>query len=94
MQVVSWNWRGLGNPSKAEEVEEILKIEFLEILRLQETKIEGETLQEINNQKWKKNIGKSINSRGSLGGLATVWEKDKFHLERSFETQHWIFTEL
>jgi hypothetical protein len=23
-----------------------------------------------------------------------LWAKDKFHLESSFETQHWIFTEL
>jgi hypothetical protein len=71
-----------------------LKIESPEILMLQETKIEGETLLEINIQKWKKNAGKAINTRGSSGGLTTLWVKDKFHLEISFKTQHWIFTEL
>jgi len=64
------------------------------MLLLQETKIEGDTLLEINNQKWKKNERKAISARGSSGGLATLWEKDKFHLEISFKTQHRIFTEL
>jgi exonuclease III len=94
MCVVSWNCRGLGNPLKAEAVKDLLKIESPEILMLQETKIEGETLLEISNLKWKKNAGKSISARGSSGGLATLWSEDKFHLESSFETQHWIFTEL
>jgi hypothetical protein len=61
---------------------------------LQETKIEGDTCLEINNQKWKENAGKAICARGSSCGHATLWEKEKFHLESSFETQHWIFTEL
>jgi hypothetical protein len=94
MCVVSWNCRGLGNPSKAEAVKDLLKIESPKILMFQETKIEGETLLAIINQKWKKNVGKTISARGSSGGLATLWAKDKFHLESSFETQHWIFIEF
>jgi hypothetical protein len=78
----------LGNPLKAEAVKDLLKIESAKILMLQETKIEGETLLEINNLKWKKKAGKTISARGSSGGLATLWAKDKFHLESSFETQH------
>ena len=54
MKLVSWNSRGLGNPSKVEVVKDILKIETLEILMLQETKIEGETLLEISKLKWGK----------------------------------------
>ena len=94
MCIVSWNYRGLGNPSKAEAVKDLLKIDPPEMLLLQESKIEGDTLLEINNQKWKKNARKSISTRGSSGGLATLSEKEKFHIESSFETQHWIFTEL
>jgi hypothetical protein len=66
MCIVSWNCRGLGNPSKAEAVKDLLKIDPPEILLLQETKIEGDTLLEINNQKWKKNVGKAISARGLL----------------------------
>jgi len=92
--IVSWNCRGLWNPSKAEAVKDLLKIEPPEILLLQEKKIEGDTLLEINYKQWKKNAGKYISARGSSSGLATLWVKEKFHLESSFETQHWIFTEL
>jgi hypothetical protein len=84
----------LGNPSKAELVKDLLKIDPPKILLLQETKIEGDTLLEIKKQKWKKNARKSINARDSSGGLTTLWAQDIFHLESSFETQHWIFTEL
>jgi exonuclease III len=94
MRIVSWNCRGLGNPSKVEAVKDLLKNESPEILMLQETKIEGETLIEIIKLKWKKNVGKAMRKRGSSGGLATLWSKDKFHLESYFETQHWIHTKL
>ena len=94
MWLVSWNCRGLGNPLKVEAFKDLLKIESPEILMLQETKIEGETLLEINNSKWKKNAGMTISARGTSGGLVTLWSEEEFHLESSFETQHWIFTEL
>jgi len=94
MCVVSYNCRGLGNPSKAEVVKDLFKIESPKILMLQETKIEGETLLEISYLKWKKKEGKTISARGSSGGLVTLWVKDNFLLEISFETQHWIFTKL
>ena len=94
MRLVSWNCIGLGNPLKAEAVKDLLKVESLEILMLQENKIEGDTLLEIRKLKWKKNARKVISARGSSSVLATLWSEDKFHLERSFETQLWIFTEL
>ena len=61
---------------------------------LQETKIEGEALLEIIKLKWGKNAGKAISARGTSGGLETLWSEDKYQLVSSFETQHWIFTEL
>ena len=94
MQLVSWNCKGLGNPEKAEAVKDILKIETPEILMLQETKIEGDTLLHISSNKWKKNAGKAISARGSFGGLTTLWAEEEFTLESSFDTQHWIYTEL
>jgi hypothetical protein len=72
MCIVSWNCRGLGNPSKVEAVIDLLKIDPPKILLLHEKKIEGETLLEISKQKWKKNAGKAISARGSSGGLATL----------------------
>ena len=86
MWLVSWNCRGLGNPSKAEAVKDLLKIEVPEILMLQETNIEGETLLHISSTKWKKKVGKAISTRGTFGGLATLWSDEEFTLEFSLET--------
>jgi ribonuclease HI/exonuclease III len=94
MNLVSWNCRGLGNPSKIEAVKDLLKAEPSDILLLQETKIEGQALLEISSSKWKKRSGKAVSSRGTSGGLATLWTEDLFHLNKHHETQHWIFTEL
>ena len=94
MQMVSWNCRGLGNPTKAEEIKDLLKTESADILMLQETKIEGELLLNISNTKWKFDSGKAISARGTAGGIGTFWSQKLFSLERSHEFQHWIFTEL
>ena len=56
---------------KYEVIEDILKIESPDILMLQNTKIEGETLPDLSYIKWKQNVGKVVSARGSLGGLAT-----------------------
>ena len=94
MQMVSWNCRGLGNPNKVDAVKDLLKLETVDILMLQETKIEGEILQNISSTKWKYDTGKAVSARGSTGGIGTFWSKNSFSLERFSETQHWIYTEL
>jgi len=94
MKLVSWNCRGLGNPSKVEAVKDLLKDEPSEILMLQETKLEGQALLEISKTKWNKKAGKAVSARGTSGGLATLWSEDLFHLNKFQATQHWIFTEL
>ena len=71
---------------KAKAVTNLLKIESPEVIMLQETKIEEETLLASTKTKWKKNDGKVVGARGSSGGLAMLWSEDKFHLESSFET--------
>ena len=86
MKLVSWNCRGLGNPSKIEAVKDLLKIDSPEILMLQETKIEGEALLEISRTKWNKRTGKVVSARGTSGGLATLWNEDSFHLNKHLET--------
>ena len=63
MKIVSWNCRGLGNSTKIEEVKDLMKMEPIDILMLQETKIEGEALLEISKNKWQKNAGKAISAR-------------------------------
>ena len=94
MQINSFNCRGLGNSTKADAVKYLLKMYPSEILLLQETKIEEDSLLFLNKSKWKKNAGLAVNARGSSGGLATIWSEDLFHLNNSFRTQHWIYFEF
>ena len=68
MQIVSWNYRGLGNPKKAEAVKDLLRMEPSDILLLQETNIEEEALLSLSRSKWKKNAGMAVSARGTSGG--------------------------
>ena len=88
MNIVSWNCRGLGTPSKVEHVKDLLIMASLDVLLLQETKIEEETLFSLSKKNWKKNTGKDVSARGSFGGLATLWIEELFSMENSFKTQH------
>jgi len=94
MQLVSWDCRGLGNPGKAEAIKDLLKMESTYILMLQETKIEGDSLLHTSSSKWKFDNGKEVSGRGTARGIGTLWSRKSFSLERSHETQHWIFTKL
>ena len=94
MQITSWNYRGLGNPKKAEAVKDLLRMEPTYILFLQETKIEEDVLLLLSKSKWKNNVGMVVSARGSLGGLETLWSEDKFILNASFVSQHWIYSEF
>ena len=94
MQINSWNCRGLGNLAKVEAVKDLLKMYPSDFLLLQETKIEEDSILSISKSKWKKNVGLVVSSRGSYGGMATIWSEDIFHLKNSFRTQQWIYSEL
>ena len=73
MHIVSWNCRGLGNPSKAEAVKDLIKMASPNVLLLQETKVDEETLLSLSKMKWKKNTGIVVSARGSSGRIATLW---------------------
>ena len=94
MKITSWNCRGLGNPSKADEAKDLMKMDSSNLLLLQETKIDEVSLLLLSNSKWKLTSSKAVNARGTSRGLVTLWSEEKFHLKRWFVTQHWIFTEL
>ena len=94
MKLVSWNCRGLGSLNKVKAIKDLLKMELIDILLLQENKMEEEALLGLNKANWKKQGGHAINAIGDSGGLATLWNKNDFTLLNSFSTQHWIFMEL
>eukprot|EP00253_Pinus_taeda_P030505 PITA_30505 len=86
--------RGLGNRNKAKAIKDLMKMEPIDVLMLQETKIEGETLLNSSTSKWKFDSGKVISARGSAGGIGTFWSKNLFTLGKTHKTQHWIYTKL
>ena len=65
-----------------------------DILLLQETKIEEESLLLLSKSKWKLNVEKDVSVRGTYGGISTLWCEEKLQLKSCSVTQHWIFTEL
>ena len=86
MQIVSWNYKGLGNPTKAEVFKDHMRMAPSEIILLQETNIEEEALLLLSKSKWKLTAGKVVSARGSCGGLATLWCEDNFQLKKWFAT--------
>eukprot|EP00253_Pinus_taeda_P026917 PITA_26917 len=58
------------------------------------TPLTGPALLEISKSSWKKSSGIAVSARGTSGGLATLWNEDKFPLINTHETLHWIFSEL
>ena len=94
MNIVSWNCKGLGDSLKAEVVKDLSRMDYPDILLLQETKIEEASLLSLSKKNWKKDAGMAMSARGSSSGLATLWTEELFSLKKSFKTQHWIFIEL
>ena len=94
MLITSCNCRGLGNPKKSEEVKDLMRMESIDILSLQETEIDKDTLLFLSKTKQNLNNGIVISARGTCGGLDTIWSVDKFTMLSSFASQHWIFLEL
>ena len=69
-------------------MKDLLRMAPSEILLLQETKIEEESLLLISNNHWKLNVGKAVSARGTCGGLAILWSDEKFQLKNVYSTQH------
>ena len=86
MNIVSWNCRGIENPSKVEAVKDLLRMASPVILLLQKTKIEEDCLLSLSNKYWKTNVGKAVSARGSGGGITNLWPENIFSLISSHAT--------
>ena len=94
MQYVSWNCRGLGSTIKEETIRDLVRVIRLEVLLIQETKLEEDALLRASNSFWKKGPGRAVSARGASGGLATFWDSTKLDLVEEEGTTHWLFTKL
>ena len=80
MNIVSWNCRGLGISLKDEFVNDLIIMDSPDVILLQETKIDEDSILSISSKKWKTNVGKVVSSIGTAGGIATLWTKNAFSL--------------
>ena len=53
-------------------------MDSLDILLLQESKIEEDRLLSLSKKNWKKNAGMAVSAQGSSGGLAIPWTEEVF----------------
>ena len=86
MNFVSWNCRGLDNSTKAKAMNDLIRMDSPNVLMLQETKIDEESLLSISSKRWKLDVGKVVSSRGTAGGIATLWIGNDFIMENSHKS--------
>ena len=86
MNIISWNCRGLENSSKVVTINDLSRMASLDVLLLQETKVEEDCLLSLSNKNWKMNVGIIVSARGSAGGIDTLCTENIFSLVKSHAT--------
>ena len=71
MKVLSWNSRGLGNPSKITALRDLLHNEKPEIMLIQETKQDQQEMKKIIDHQ-KQYLGTISGSKGASRGIVTI----------------------
>ena len=94
MKVISWNCRGLGSKKKEEAMRNLNMAENLDIMLVQETKMEENEFLQRSKKFWNKGGTLAVSARGASGGLGTLWNSSKFRLTMKKEHAHWLFTKL
>lgn len=70
----------------------LISKEIPEFALLQETKLDEESINSIENKLWNTSNLETIGSRGVSGGLFTLWNLTNLHLVSTLKTTHWITT--
>jgi exonuclease III len=80
MKVISWNWRGLGSRTKEDTMKDLIRTSNIDILLIQETKMEEQDFLLASQKFWKKGARVVFSARGASGGIGTLWDTSKFEL--------------
>jgi exonuclease III len=83
MKLTSWNCRGFGRKRKEEALKDIIRASKLDILLLQETKMDSQDLLKATTILWRISQGITESTRGASGGLGTLWNTMMFDLVNS-----------
>lgn len=79
MKVLSWNIRGLNEEGKRSTIKSLIQKWKVDILCLQETKIQGcnsRLIQQLWGNKWADWV--ELTANGTRGGIIVIWDKRKW----------------
>ena len=93
MKILSWNSRGLGHPSKAKALKDLINQEQPKFILLQETKQGESDMRKIIDRE-KQYKGTLSESRGAFTGLATLWSNNTWQHTDTTTNQNWLKTDL
>lgn len=83
----------MGSSLKTNAVRDLLKLEHLDFLLLQKTKINEQEFQ--NSVKRSRSYeGMALSASGASGGIGTIWDKNKWNLKDSRQNRWWLRTDV
>lgn len=84
----------MGYKTKEEAIKSLITTEALDILLIQETKLEDLVFLQVSKKLWNKCEAKAFSARGASGGLGTLWNASKFSVISETLNTHWLFLKL
>eukprot|EP00253_Pinus_taeda_P002180 PITA_02180 len=84
----------MGSKAKEEAMNSLIRLEALDILLIQETKLEDSTFLQASRKFWKKDGAHATSTRGASGGLRSLRNPNKFSLISKSLNTHWILSKL
>jgi exonuclease III len=94
MKIISWNCRGLGSQRKKEAMKDLIRISNLDILLVQETKLEESEFLQTSARLWEKGAGAMVSVRGASGGIGSLWNSSTLEILKIENYTQWILTIL
>lgn len=90
MKILSWNIRGVNAPSKQRMVRELrIRVE-LDLILLQETKLEQLRENEVLNKVWRRGERRTSVGVAGSGGLVSLWNPKKWRGYELCKSEHFI----
>lgn len=88
MNIISWNIRGLNNPHKKDMLKNIIRDNKLDIMLLQETKMQKDKVESL----FFFSSGKILSgdADGSSSGMAVIWNDKNIHGELLSQNKNMI----
>jgi exonuclease III len=94
MNLLSWNYRGFVNKSKAKSLRDLKTMSNPSVILLQKTKMKVSMVLETTKKVFKFSGGIVVRSQGTSGSIATLWDEHILTLEVILENQSWLLTVL